>query len=227
MKNQDTYLRFTGNERLQHGLVIVAFLLLFLSGFALKYSPSEPAGWLIRLLGGMENRSAIHRFGAILLIATGLYHLAYMWLTTRGRSQWAAILLRGEDFRNVKDGWLNLFRKDKVYRPQGRYTTRQKFQYWLVLGGSLSMGATGLCMWFHDTTMALFSKAFLDIMMILHSQEAMLVFLVILLWHGYDIHFRDSFPMDWSWINGRMTLDRLKKNHPLEYEAVMKENKDA
>ena len=48
----------------------------------------------------------------------------------------------------------------------------------------------------------------------------MLVFLVIVIWHLYDIHLRDAFPMDWSWINGRISVEQLKKEHPLEYEEI-------
>ena len=63
----------------------------------------------------------------------------------------------------------------------------------------------------------------------IHSQESMLIFLVILIWHLYDVHLRDAFPMDGSWLHGRMPLDRLKRNHPAEYERMVKEReiKDA
>jgi len=223
------YLRFTLNERIQHMIIFLTFVLLFLTGFSLKYGTTETAGFLIRLMGGMENRTLLHRIGAIGLMAVGLYHILYMLLTARGRDQGRAIMLRKADFGNIATGMKNLFARTQTPISAGRYTTRQKIQYWLVFLGSASMGVSGLLMWFHDRTIAMFSKWFWDLMLVIHSQESMLIFLVILIWHLYDVHLRDAFPMDGSWLHGRMSLDRLKQNHPAEYERIVKEGeiKDA
>lgn len=218
-----TVIRFTLNERIQHFLVFVAFLILFLSGFSLKYGTSEAGGFLITIMGGMGSRTLIHRIGAVLLMGIGLYHILYMVSTTRGRNQVRAVLIRKTDLANIRTAFANLFSKKKIDIQSARYTTRQKFQYWLVFFGSASMGITGLFMWFHDQTISLFSKATWNVLYILHSQEAMLVFLLILIWHLYDVHLRDAFPMDGSWLHGRMSVERLKRNHPLEYERLMQE----
>ena len=101
MSSKDTVLRFTVNERIQHFLLIIAFIILFLSGFSLKYNETEAGALLIRILGGMENRSLIHRIGAILLIVTGMYHVLYIFFTGRGRSQGSAVLLRKKDFKRM------------------------------------------------------------------------------------------------------------------------------
>ena len=220
---KDTHIiRFTRNERIQHFVVFITFLILFLTGFSLKYGASDTGGFFIRMMGGMENRTLLHRIGAIGLMAVGFYHILYMLLTARGRKQGRAIMLRKDDFRNVLSGLRTMFSRTKPASTAGRYTTRQKFQYWLVFLGSASMGISGLLMWFHDRTIAMFSKWFYDLMLVIHSQESMLIFLVILIWHLYDVHLTDAFPMDGSWLNGRMSLERLKKNHPAEFERMVK-----
>ncbi len=216
-----TVIRFTLNERIQHFLVFAAFLILFLSGFSLKYGTSEAGGFLIKLMGGMGSRTLIHRLGAILLMVTGVYHIIYMVATSRGRDQGRALAIRKTDLTNIRISFRNIFSKEKTAIRSGRYTTRQKFQYWLVFFGSASMVITGLFMWFHDQTISLFSTAAWNVLHVLHSQEAMLVFLLILIWHLYDVHLRDAFPMDGSWLHGRITVERLKRNHPLEYEKLM------
>jgi len=56
---------------------------------------------------------------------------------------------------------------------------------------------------------------------LLHGRESVVIFLVLFLWHLYDVHFRpEVFPMDWSWITGRISLADLQERHPLEYERL-------
>jgi formate dehydrogenase subunit gamma len=221
MSENRTIVRFTLNERIQHIVAMIAFIMLFLSGFALKYSDSSVSGWLIRLLGGMENRSSVHYAGGILLIAVGVYHILYLLLTVRGRDQLRRLFFRTSDWKAFRVSFKHIFSSKRPDTPHGRFTTRQKFQFWLVMGGSLSMGVSGLLIWFHDETMSLFSKWFWDFLFIPPSHGVMLVFLVIVLWHLYDIHLREAFPMDNSWLSGRLSLERLKQEHSLEYQELM------
>ncbi|RLE19476.1 MAG: hypothetical protein DRJ14_00445 [Acidobacteria bacterium] len=221
MTENNTIVRFTLNERIQHLLAIIAFIMLFVSGFALKYSDNAIGKWLIHLLGGMENRSTVHYLGGILLIVIGLYHILYLFVTSRGRDQFHRLLFRAADWKAIRASFFNLFSFRRPAIAHGRFTTRQKLQFWLVVGGSLSMGVSGLLIWFHDETMSLFSKWFWDFLFVLHSHGAMLVFLVIVIWHMYDVHLREAFPMDNSWLNGRFSLERLKAEHPLEYEELL------
>ncbi len=213
--------RFTWNERIQHILAIVAFIMLFVSGFALKYSDNFAGNLLIHLVGGMEYRAIVHYAGGILLVAVGIYHILYLLLTTRGRDQLRRLFLHDSDWRAFCTSFKHIFSLHRPNTPHGRFTTRQKLQFWLVMGGSLSMGASGLFIWFHDETMSLFSKWFWDFLFILHSHGAMLVFLVIVIWHMYDVHFREAFPMDNSWLSGQLSLERLKQEHLLEYEELV------
>ena len=81
-----------------------------------------------------------------------------MLLSERGREQGRAILIRKQDIRNILNGIKNIFARTKSPVSAVGYTTRQKFQYWLVFGGSASMVVSGLLMWFHDQTISMFSS---------------------------------------------------------------------
>jgi hypothetical protein len=39
--------------------------------------------------------------------------------------------------------------------------------------------------------------------------------------HFYNVHLKPSiFPMNWAWLNGRISVEMLKHEHPLEYEKL-------
>ena len=41
----------------------------------------------------------------------------------------------------------------------------------------------------------------------------------IVVWHLYYMIFDpDTYPMNWSWITGRITLEDMRERHPLEYQ---------
>jgi hypothetical protein len=61
-----------------------------------------------------------------------------------------------------------------------------------------------------------------------HSYEALLAVLAIALWHFYHAHLAgESFPMDTSIFTGRISAEKMRDHHPLEYEEVMRERVQA
>jgi hypothetical protein len=56
---------------------------------------------------------------------------------------------------------------------------------------------------------------------VMHSSEALLAFLIILVWHMFGAHLSpESFPMDTSIFTGRIRKEKLRREHPLEYEDL-------
>ena len=64
-----------------------------------------------------------------------------------------------------------------------------------------------------------------DITNLVHSFEGMMIFLVLFLWHIYDVHLSPGvFPMSKIWLNGKISKDELKQEHPQEYDEIFKDN---
>lgn len=112
-QNDITIPRFTQNEVVQHFLLLSSFLILAFTGFALKY----PNSWwaeLIRTLGMTETiRQYVHRVSAVVMIATGLYHVGYLFFTARGRDVLINLLPTWSDVLEARDNILYYLRVNK------------------------------------------------------------------------------------------------------------------
>jgi len=213
--------RFTLNERLQHMALMISTLVLLITGFSLLFHDLWIGRWLLWLEGGIEGRGLIHRWAAGLLLGLCGYHLLYILFTERGHKQFMQMRPRWRDVRDfLLVMRLNLGRAAE--RPAfDRFDYRQKFQYYAIFLASSTMILSGLALWFATEAMAIMPKWLFDTLAVLHGRESIVIFLVLFVWHLYDVHLRpEVFPMDWSWITGRITLADLQERHPAEYERL-------
>ena len=214
-------LRFSLNERLQHVALMVCVIALVVTGLSLTFVDTWLGRVVIDLEGGMEARGLWHRTAAVGVIALCFYHLLYVVFTVRGHDQLMAIMPHLRDLRDLYAAVrFNLGLSGRAPRF-GRFDVRQKFQYWAVALATWTMLMSGLPLWFESPAMAVMPKWILDVALAVHSGEGILIFVVLFVWHLYDTHLRPGvFPMDRSWLTGRLTTDELKERHPLEYERI-------
>lgn len=220
--NNSEVSRFDLNVRVQHILLFTCLIILSLTGLALRFHNNLFAKALIALEGGVERRGLIHRGAAIVLILLSLYHLFYVLLTDKGHEELMKIKPRLKDFR---DFWMTL-KFNLGISHEGpefdKFDFRQKFQYAGVVVGSGTMIISGLLLWFETQSMAVLPKWLIDITWIIHGSQAVLAFIVLFLWHLYNVHFNpEVFPMDRTWITGKISLKRLKEKHPIEYRRFL------
>ncbi|MHB9037634.1 MAG: formate dehydrogenase subunit gamma [Armatimonadota bacterium] len=218
-----TFRRMTLNQRIQHITLMTSFFTLVLTGFPLTYPASPASSEVVRLLGGFSMRSSLHRTAAVLLICLTIYHIFYMLLSRHGRSEGRAMI------PNIKD-MFDAIHMLKFYigltpnTPQfDRFNYIEKFEYLALGWGSLVMIATGFCLWFQDQAMVVLPKWMLDVAKVIHSYEALLAFLAIIVWHFYHVHLNpEVFPMSRVWLTGEISEHEMKNLHPLEYERILK-----
>ncbi|MGE5236250.1 MAG: cytochrome b/b6 domain-containing protein [Acidobacteriota bacterium] len=219
--------RFTANELAQHWVLLVTLTVLALTGLALFAGGTWLGRTLIALEGGMEARGVTHRFFAIVLMILVGWHFAYVVFTERGHRQLMEMKPHIADFRTF-GALLGFYLGRRDTAPAfGRYTPMQKLQYWGAGIGSLVMILTGLVLWFHTPAMMVVPKWVLDVTVIVHGYEGLLLFALLFGWHIYIVHLSPgNFPMQTTFLNGRISIDRLRREHALEYESLFGDEPD-
>ena len=212
------YERMNASERIQHFLILTTFFALVLTGFALKFK------WSIPFLADATNvalRGTGHRVAAVLMVATCIYHLLYVIFTERGRDQFARMMPRLQDARDVVE-MLKYYAGISARKPKfGRYSYIEKAEYLALAWGSIVMVGTGFLLWFQGETLKHLPMWGLDVATIVHYYEAILATLAIIVWHLYYVIINPDFaPLSFTWIDGKLSRHHMEREHALELEEI-------
>jgi len=200
--------------------VASSFFVLVYTGFALKFPDTWLFAWIVALEKGYAWRSWIHRGAALVMVFACLWHLAYL-PTRRGRAYLFDMFPRYQDVREFLQNvgyLLGLRREPPAF---DRFSYIEKAEYWALVWGSVVMAVTGFMLWFENWTLRFLAKWVLDLATLVHYYEAWLATLAILVWHVYYVIFNpDVYPMNWTWLTGKVSEDTLRHEHPREYERL-------
>jgi formate dehydrogenase subunit gamma len=220
-RREGTVERMSLLQRLDHALLAVCLLLLIASGLALVYHDQAWAKVLIGLMGGMKGRGLLHRTAAIGLVFAGLVHFGGLLFSRKYQADFRAVRFERMDFSEGWKGWIYGLTGKGAPPYYGRFTPMQKFQYWGIFVGCIIMTISGFVLWSPQASLALFPKSIYDLMLVVHSEQAQLIFVVLILWHLYDVHVAGgNFPMNPAWLTGRIKAERFKKQHPAEWDRM-------
>jgi formate dehydrogenase gamma subunit len=212
-----TIVRMDLHQRWQHAVLGLSFVVLAVTGFALKF----PDSWIAKALGSHEPfRRWTHRVAAVLMLGVGAWHLVYLIRSADGRQ-----LLR--DFLPVKrdvSEVLGSMRYLAGFAPKkpkfARFSYAEKMEYWAVIWGTIIMGVTGLLLWFAVAATRFMPRWIVDIALTIHYYEAILACLAILVWHFYHVIFDpDVYPVNWAAFSGKVSANWQEEEHPLERGA--------
>ncbi len=219
--------RFKKPEIFQHALLMISFTVLAISGFALRF----PDAWWVdafESLGIDEwGRRVIHRVSAVVLILISLYHLYYIALTQRGRHLFKQIMLR---YRDLPEAWQTLkyymgLSKSKPEYEEFDYT--EKAEYWSLVWGNAVMTITGFVLWFPILVTGFAPSWIVRASELIHYYEAILATLAILIFHLFFVIFHpEQYPMNLSWLTGRMSLRAAIRKHPQWIKRMLKDKKN-
>ena len=209
-----TVLRMNLSQRRQHILLAASFILLAVTGFALKF----PDSWIAKAMGSNEMfRRWSHRIAAIVLLAVGLYHLIYIVTNKEGRKLVKDMFPATTDAKDLaaSASYLTGLSPDK---PKiGRFGYAEKMEYWAVIWGTIIMGVTGLMIWFKIDVTRFLPRWAVDVALTIHYYEAILACLAIVVWHFYHVIFDpDVYPLNWACWKGKVSRHWHEEEHPLE-----------
>ena len=215
------YLRFSLNERIQHGTIALSFMALVYTGFALKFPEAWWAVPLTWVEAGEEGRRLVHRIAAVAMVGVCVYHLLSVVLTRRGREQMGAMRPLLKDVRDAVQMlryYLGMSSQPAAY---ARFSYVEKLEYWALVWGILVMTLTGFALWFENISLRFVPKWGLDVATVIHYYEAWLATLAIVVWHFYWVMFNPQiYPMSLVWLTGRMSKEAMEEEHPLELEEM-------
>ncbi len=218
-----TVLRFAVSQRIEHILLIVSFSVLCLTGLPQRYSSVGWARTILGALGGLQTARTIHHFFAVVFAAEAAYHavvVACELIFVRPRHTAMAPGPRDVSDAFASVAYLLGLRREKP--RYGRFDFKQKVEYWSMIWGTVVMCITGLILLFPVYATRFLPGILVPAAKVVHSYEALLAFLAIVTWHLYNAHLAEGvFPFDSSIFTGRMTLKRMKEEHPLEYEELV------
>ena len=198
--------------RWQHGVVMVSFVLLVYTGFALKY----PEGWWAVPLLSWETqlglRGILHRAAAVALMGALFWHLVELAASPVLRAKLRGLLFQRKDISDFFQLQLYNLGLDQAKPHFGKFSYIEKLEYWAFMWGMLLMTATGLILWFENFALSFLPKWVSDIATAIHFYEAVLATLAILVWHFYWVIFDpEVYPMDASWWHGKPPAARASE----------------
>src|SRR3990172_2259350 len=183
----DKLVRFGLWQRLEHWLLAVLFLGLVATGLPQRCNEADASVWVINALGGIDNARFLHRVFASAFVGESLLHVAEIGLAVTRRRFRPTMVVTLQDFRDA----FNMLRYSVGIIPQrpqfDRYDYRQKFEYWSIVFGAVIMIVTGLVLWFPTYVAQLLPGELVPAAKEMHSGEALLALLVIVVWHFYDV----------------------------------------
>lgn len=223
------YRRFNVFHRWMHFLVFVSFTVLVFTGMPLKYKESGWAQWAMDLFGGVTAAGVYHRIAAIITVfywSLEMIFMIVMVLRSRGKAitSPSTIMFNKKDLRDVIGMFAWFFGRGP--KPQfDRYTYWEKFDYMSLVAGTVIIGLTGFMMWFPVQTTHYLPGEWLNVALIIHSNEALLAMGVIFIFvHFFSAHLKpESFPLDKVIFTGSLPVEHYKAERPLEYARRVRE----
>jgi cytochrome b subunit of formate dehydrogenase len=215
--------RMNLNFRIAHGMVMVSFPILVITGFALRYPEESWAAPLLLWESSFGFRGWVHRGAGVLLVISLLYHFVHVIVVKRDRAMLRHMLPRWTDARDL----VQLVRFNigqSAERPHfGKFSYAEKVEYGAFIWGTVVMAVSGFLLWFNNFTLQNFPKWVSDAATAIHFYEAILATFSILLWHFYLVIFDpDVYPMEMAWLTGKVSAEHLQHTRPAYYAALLR-----
>ena len=220
--------RYSIHIRIQHMLTFSTFLALAFTGLPIHFIEALWAEPFNMVLGGVEVTRIIHRTLAVIMIGSMIYHLLtitikpLLEIKNRCFDIRRTIIPLFKDIRDFKEDMLYHANKRDQRPEMDKYMYKQKIHYFAAGFGNMVMVVSGSSFLFPEFWASILPISmvsnFQELMRLSHPHEALLALLVIAFWHWYNVHLAPGrFPMQWTFLTGKITREHQIEEHFLEY----------
>ncbi len=201
----------------EHAILMMTAGVLIVTGLSQKFHELDASVWIIMKAGGIDMIRLIHRFTGLMFSAEIIVHIAVAFCgLVFGRWQ-PTMMISRKDFSDAVRNIRYYIGMEQRYALCDRYSYKQKFEYWGILSGGVIMILSGLVLWFPAFVARYLPGEIIPAAKALHTNESMLLFLIIAIWHIYDSIFSpEVFPLDASIFTGYLSRERMIREHPIE-----------
>lgn len=216
-EKQQRFPRFRKMAQLEHIILLVSFTILAITGLPQKWPEQPLSQWLLDVMGGIETVRVIHHWAAFILVLGTVYHLfasGYRLFVKRERMR---ILPRWKDVTDVIDVLAYNLGFKSEHPKMTKFNYGEKLEYWAVVWGTAVMIVTGFMLWNPIAVTTFLPGEFIPAAKAAHGGEAILAVASILIWHFYNVLFKNFNPSMWT---GWLPRDQMEEEHALELERL-------
>jgi len=209
--------RFTTKQRVEHFVTMIDFVGLVATGLPQKFYTARWAQGLIGFMGGIDNVRWLHRFFGIVLLISVVVHGAGAVSAILSRRVGFSMAVNKRDFSDVVQTLRYYLGLADHPAPFDRYDYKQKWEYWSLMIGNVIMILSGLTLMYPAVAARFAPGELIPAAKVAHSNEGLMAFLVISIWHIFNAHLHpDVFPFDACIFTGKISRERMEHEHPLE-----------
>ncbi len=224
--------RYSIHIVVQHFLIFLTFIILAATGLPLHFSDLWWASYVTSLFGGTDSARLIHRIAALTMVLASIYHLGTIVAGTVYRVMKKEFDVRRTQVPRLKDVQdivhdIKYFLGREQYRPKmEKFMYKQKLHYLAILWGSFVLITAGATLLYPEAMAKFWPNPafFQDLARLMHADEAIMALTVVVFWHWSNVHLVPGrFPLQWTFITGRITREHQIEEHFLEYLNNLKE----
>ena len=240
--------RYSVHIVIQHLLVFITFILLAASGLPIYFSDLFWASYFVSLFGGIDVARLIHRIAAFAMMFAAAYHIVTIVAGTIRKIYHHEFDYKRTQLPRLKDLFdlihdIKYFLGREPYRPKmEKFMYKQKAHYLAIIWGNFVLIAAGSALLFPDVMAKLFpetlgkilplegggadsySAFFQDLARLMHADEAVMALILLAFWHWANVHLVPGrFPIQWTFLTGKITREHQIEEHFLEYLNNLKE----
>ena len=221
-------LRFRPLHRWTHLAVMVCVSGLILTGLPLKLSRQPVIAELTRYLVEVDTLIFLHRMFAIFLGGIAVFHVVSLLTVRKKSKQPFTKRIWGPDslmptFADIRQfvGMFRWFMKRGEHPDLGRWSYREKFDYWAALVTLGVMAASGIVLWCPAFFAEFFSGYWFNVAFVVHGSAGLLAAGSILLIHLMNTSLRRGrFPFNDAMFTGQISESELKSERPAHYARL-------